>query len=211
MDTDAALSEMTDPLTPDGDAACSWSKCHGPGQRSRQLHDADCVGSCMPASGSGTSCWAHAATTTGAAEDISEHGILFGRSVNGHVWRSSTSARKRFSLSEVSVVGAELSDVIAKLREDLAVAMDAGEGERLRFELGPVEVTLSVSVTSTGAGKAGVRFWVVEAGVDGSLSHASGQQIKLTLNPKDVHAPAQQDGSYASPLVGGDAVSGEAG
>lgn len=33
-------------------------------------------------------------------------------------------------------MGAELGDVIAKLRDDLSAAVAAGEGQRLRFELG---------------------------------------------------------------------------
>ncbi len=108
------------------------------------------------------------------------------------------------------MVGAGLSDVIAKLRDDLSVALAEGEGERMRFELGPIEVTLTVNVTSEGGGKAGIKFWVVEASVDGTVSTATGQEIKLTLSPKDTLAPNTADGSYPSPMVAGDAVAGEA-
>ncbi len=101
------------------------------------------------------------------------------------------------------MAGAELSEVIAKLRDELAKAMSAGERERLRFELGPVEVTLLVTVTSGGAGKAGVRFWVVEGGVDGRRSRAAEQQIKLTLNPMDALAPRNPDGSPAKVRLAG--------
>src|SRR6516162_1248036 len=96
-----------------------------------------------------------------------------------------------------AMAGAELSEVIAKLRNELAKAMSAGERARLRFELGPIEVTLLVTVTSEGAGKAGVRFWVVEGGVDGRRSRAAEQQIKLTLNPVDALVPRKPDGSPA--------------
>ena len=107
-------------------------------------------------------------------------------------------------------MAAELSEVISRLREDLAAAMLDGRDERLRFELGPIEVTLSVTITSEGGGKAGVKFWVVEAGVDGRRSSATGQQIKLILNPVDAAAPPRADGTASRALVTGAAVAGEA-
>ena len=106
-------------------------------------------------------------------------------------------------------MAAELPEVIAKLREDLSAAMADADGQRLQFELGPIEITLSVTVTSAGTGKAGVRFWVVDAGIDSSLSKAADQQIKLTLIPADTHAPLKADGTRWKPYVAGDAVPGE--
>lgn len=106
--------------------------------------------------------------------------------------------------------GPELSDVIGKLRQDLMKAMEEGRDERIRFELGPVEVTLSVAVTTEGIGKAGVRFWVVDAGVEGKLGRARGQEIKLTLNPKDAYAPARMDGARPAPTIDSEAAPGEA-
>lgn len=110
----------------------------------------------------------------------------------------------------VAVSGAELVDVIGKLRDDLEAAMGAGEGRRLKFELGSVEVTLSVSVTSTGGGKAGVRFWVIEAGSDGSVAREKAQEIKLTLNPKDTQTPIGTDKPLSSAFIHGEAAEDEA-
>jgi hypothetical protein len=42
--------------------------------------------------------------------------------------------------------GLELASVVRQLRAELNEAMDAAEGERLRFELGPVELSLTVTV-----------------------------------------------------------------
>lgn len=105
--------------------------------------------------------------------------------------------------------GVELADVIGKLRDDLQAAQAAGDGEGIKFELGPVEVTLTMTVTSSGNGKAGVKFWVLEAGVEGSLERASAQQIKLTLHPRDMSSPAER-GARKSPLITGDALPDEA-
>lgn len=107
--------------------------------------------------------------------------------------------------------GAELVEVISQLRDDLEAVMGVGEGRRVKFELGPVEVTLSVSVTSAGGGKAGVKFWVVEAGVDASVSRGNTQEIKLVLNPRDTQAALTSDGRLSSPLITGKATAGEAG
>ncbi len=41
----------------------------------------------------------------------------------------------------------ELAQVIGQLRQELTAAMRDGEGEELRFELGPVELELTVGVS----------------------------------------------------------------
>ncbi len=70
-------------------------------------------------------------------------------------------------MSEVSYsvreegVGAviELSELIRELRRELNQAIAAGRDEPLRFELGPVEVEVTVGVDSKGTAGAKVRFW----------------------------------------------------
>jgi hypothetical protein len=56
----------------------------------------------------------------------------------------------------------ELAQVIGQLRRELSVAMREGEGEDLRFELGPVELELTVGVSKEAGPNAKVRFWVIE-------------------------------------------------
>jgi len=105
--------------------------------------------------------------------------------------------------------GLGLVDVVAQLRADLAAAIAQGEEERLRFEVGPVELDLSVTVTRGGTAKAGVRFWVVEAGGEGSVSKESVQRLHLTLQPRDVWAAPASNGTPGKLYVGGDEVPGE--
>jgi Trypsin-co-occurring domain 2 len=105
--------------------------------------------------------------------------------------------------------GVELASVIRQLRSELNEALDGAEGERLRFELGPVEVSLTVTVGREAAPGAKVRFWVIEAGADAKLSREAIQEIKLTLRPVDTQAPVSSDGKAAAPLIKGDAMKGE--
>jgi len=77
----------------------------------------------------------------------------------------------------------ELASVIRDLREELQRAIVAAEGEALRFELGPIELEVSVALERTGHAGAKVRFWVVESGADATVDAASTQRIKLALQP----------------------------
>ena len=106
----------------------------------------------------------------------------------------------------VGVGGVELASVVRQLRAELNEALADAEGERLRFELGPVELSLSVTVGQEAAPGAKVRIWVVEAGTDARLSRETVQEIKLVLTPVDTQAPG---GRTATPLIGGGAVPGE--
>ena|SRR6478609_8820571 len=87
----------------------------------------------------------------------------------------------------------ELSDVITSLRSELDVARREGAGKDLRFELGPVELEVSVAVEKSAGGGARVRSWVVESGADGKVSSTSAQRIKLTLNPRLTEESANAD------------------
>ena len=84
--------------------------------------------------------------------------------------------------------GVELASVVRQLRAELNEALAGAEGERLRFELGPVQVALSVTVGREAAPGAKVRFWVIEAGADAKLSREAVQEIKLVLTPVDTQA-----------------------
>jgi hypothetical protein len=105
--------------------------------------------------------------------------------------------------------GLELASVIRQLRAELNEVLSDAEGERLRFELGPVELSLTITVgrEATPGGK--IRFWVVEAGADAKISHDAVQEIKLVLSPRDMKAPLGSDGKPVSPLIGGKELEGE--
>jgi hypothetical protein len=77
----------------------------------------------------------------------------------------------------------ELADVIRQLRQELDRARLAADGEDLRFELGPIELEVTVELQAVGGAEGKIRFWVVELGADGRATSTSAQRIKLTLNP----------------------------
>jgi hypothetical protein len=100
-------------------------------------------------------------------------------------------------------MGIELSEVIAGLRKELSAAIHAGDGEDLRFELGPVELELTLAVTKDASPSAKLKFWVVEVGTDAKVSTQSTQRIKLSLDPRRAGAPDVR------PMISGDAMLGE--
>ncbi|MFF7158675.1 trypco2 family protein [Streptomyces sp. NPDC008139] len=95
----------------------------------------------------------------------------------------------------------ELSAMIRELRWELDSAMTDGEGERLRFELGTVEVEATVTVGKEAGGQGKVRFWVVGAGGDGKVTRSDVQKITLTLQPRLAGG--------AAALIVGDEIPGE--
>jgi hypothetical protein len=107
------------------------------------------------------------------------------------------------------VAGLELAKVVRQLRTELNEAMADSVGERLRFELGPVELSLTVTVGKEAAPGAKIRFWVVEAGADARISREAVQDIKLVLTPRDMQAPLGPDGKPVPPLIEGTPRRGE--
>jgi hypothetical protein len=103
----------------------------------------------------------------------------------------------------------ELASVVRELRAELNQAMEEAEGERLRFELGPVELNVTVTVGRKAETGAKIRFWVIEAGVDAGISREAVQDIKLVLTPFDMKAPPGPDGKPAAAIVKGRPRPGE--
>jgi hypothetical protein len=78
--------------------------------------------------------------------------------------------------------GLPLADFIGALRSELrAAALD--RDPELQFNVGPVTVEFTLMTHHEGGGKAGVRFWVVEAGASASVAHESTQKVTLELTP----------------------------
>jgi len=96
----------------------------------------------------------------------------------------------------------ELAELIGQLRAELTEAMRKGDGAELRFELGPVELELTVAVSKEVKPGAKVRFLVVEVGADTAMASSSTQRIKLTLDPR-------RAGESGRPFVSGDEKPGE--
>lgn len=94
--------------------------------------------------------------------------------------------------SEVIPKGAvPLSAAIAALREELMSSVWAakfayeldGEQRWLRFKPSAVELTLQLAVTTKGSAKAGVKWWLVEAGGELGREKVATQTVKLSLEP----------------------------
>ncbi|GAA2651917.1 MULTISPECIES: trypco2 family protein [Streptomyces] len=81
-----------------------------------------------------------------------------------------------------------LADMVSGLRRELEVAQQRALAEELKFSVEDVEIEASVQVTKSGGGKAGVQFWVVQAGGEFARSNASTHRIKLNLRlPETTH------------------------
>ncbi|MEU1485617.1 trypco2 family protein [Streptomyces sp. NPDC005752] len=90
----------------------------------------------------------------------------------------------------------ELASVIRDLRDELEQAIGVAEGAALRFELGTIELEVSVALERSGGAGAKVRFWVVESGAEAKTAHTGTQRITLALKPTLA-------GSVAPPYVSG--------
>ena len=77
-----------------------------------------------------------------------------------------------------------LAEAIEGLRAELERAMTSGEGARLRFEASSVELTMHAAVTDTGGGRAGIKWCLLDFGVEGSHQSQTTQEIKLVLTPR---------------------------
>ena len=80
--------------------------------------------------------------------------------------------------------GVPLADFVGALRSELLAAQrEAAPG--LPLEVGPVTVEFTIMTRKEGEGRAGVRFWVVDAGVGGSRATESTQRVTMQLKPLD--------------------------
>jgi Trypsin-co-occurring domain 2 len=94
-------------------------------------------------------------------------------------------------MSDVIAVG--LAETIRALRGELISAMKSGADEPLHFELGPVQLEVTLAITREGSGDAGVRFGVVSFGAKGDLKDATTHHLTLSLQPvvKGASGPAR--------------------
>ncbi|MGN5381018.1 trypco2 family protein [Streptomyces lasalocidi] len=99
----------------------------------------------------------------------------------------------------------ELSEMIQQLRQELSASLADGDGQLVRFELGPVEIEATVEVTREAGGSGKIRLLVAETGAEGKATRTRGQRITLTLHPKTYGV----DGTPRTPLIAGSEVAGE--
>ncbi len=97
----------------------------------------------------------------------------------------------------------ELAELIEQLRSELTSAMHSGDGADVQFEVGPVELELTIQVEKAATPGAKIRFWVVEAGADVKSGSTTTSRIKLVLDPRRT---GKAPGSLK---ISGDAAEGE--
>jgi hypothetical protein len=76
-----------------------------------------------------------------------------------------------------------LENVVGGLRKELWAAIRSAQDENLSFQVGQIDVELSVGVTNEVGTQGGIRFWVLELGASGSHQMAETQRIKFALTP----------------------------
>ena len=79
-------------------------------------------------------------------------------------------------------VGLPLADFIGALRAELRAAALAKDPQ-LQFNVGPVNLEFTLMTHHEAGGRAGIRFWVVEAGASASVANESTQKVTLVLTP----------------------------
>jgi hypothetical protein len=77
-----------------------------------------------------------------------------------------------------------LVDFVAAIRGELQEAQKTTDPS-LPLEVGPITVELTLLTRREGEGRAGVKFWVVEAGFTAKLGSESTQRVTIELNPID--------------------------
>lgn len=78
----------------------------------------------------------------------------------------------------------ELPKVLLALRNELRQAQADAEKEKLKFSLEEIEIEVQVAVTSEATAKGGVKFWVYEAGAEGSIGKQTVHTVKLKMKPE---------------------------
>lgn len=76
-----------------------------------------------------------------------------------------------------------LAEMLVGLRKALLEAQQQGEAEKLKFKIEDIDVELKIGTTKKGGTKGGVKFWVVDAGVEGSIEAQKLQTVRLKLKP----------------------------
>jgi Trypsin-co-occurring domain 2 len=76
-----------------------------------------------------------------------------------------------------------LADAVKGIRTELEAATSEGDGKRIQFEVGQIELEFSVDVRKDAKADAGVRIWVVSAGAGGGVTSDSMNRVKVVLNP----------------------------
>ena len=106
-------------------------------------------------------------------------------------------------MAKSALAAMPLVDAIQEIRQNLAEAMKRGKADELKFDVGNIELELTMVATREGGGGGKISFGVLgigaEANLSGKLSDAATHRIKLALKPKladgeDVLVSSQKTG-----------------
>jgi Trypsin-co-occurring domain 2 len=76
-----------------------------------------------------------------------------------------------------------LAETIQALRTELVTAMESGKEDPLHFQLGPVQLDVTLAITREGGGEGGIRFWILSMGAKGSVGDVTTHRLSLSLQP----------------------------
>lgn len=104
-----------------------------------------------------------------------------------------------------------LADAIASLRAELERAMTAARAteEGLRLDAQAVQLTVEVTATTTGTGRAGIRWWLLDAGGEASHARATTQSVTLTFVPTVPDADGGRVAPTFRPATGAEGRDGD--
>jgi hypothetical protein len=87
-----------------------------------------------------------------------------------------------------------LAAALEGLREELQVALDAGQGESIHFHVKEVTLTLQAVARRDTEGGGKIRWWLVEAGGSVNAGSEQTQTLVLTLQPSVYDAQSKSTG-----------------
>jgi hypothetical protein len=76
-----------------------------------------------------------------------------------------------------------LSTALEALRQELQTAWEAGEGQRVRFRVGEVSLTVQAVASRERKGGGKLRWWLLEAGAEAQRGSETTQTLTLALSP----------------------------
>jgi hypothetical protein len=80
-------------------------------------------------------------------------------------------------------LGLGVASALEGLRSELEEAWASSSGKRVRFRVSDVTLTVQTVARREGGASGKVRWYLIEAGVDGRVARESTQTLVLTLTP----------------------------
>lgn len=84
-------------------------------------------------------------------------------------------------MTDSPIPGLDLVEVLGNLRQEIGRAEEAAVGSDVQFSFSSIRVELSVAIEKSATGKAGVKFWVVEAGAEAARKNTATHLLAFEL------------------------------